>query len=90
VTDWKLEQLPKFVTMQRPSDQVAVEITGNTRLFHGAVATHASAWFRSTQTGCRWLRVGSRSPIPTMPLALRSPASHRRNHQPREPETPGV
>jgi hypothetical protein len=40
VTDWKLEQLPKFVTMQRPSDQVAVEITGNTRLFHGAVATH--------------------------------------------------
>ena len=40
MTDWKLEQLPKFVTMQRPSDQAAVEITGNTRLFHGAVSTH--------------------------------------------------
>jgi hypothetical protein len=29
VTDRKLEQLPKFVTKQRPSDQVPVEITGN-------------------------------------------------------------
>ena len=38
MTDWKLEQLPKFVTKPRLSDQVAVEITGNTRLFHDAVA----------------------------------------------------
>ncbi len=40
VTEWKLEQLPKFVNQLRPSDEVAVEMTGNTRLFHDAVAPH--------------------------------------------------
>src|SRR5499425_201900 len=40
VTEWKLEQLPKFVAKLRPSDEVAVEVTGNTRLFHDAVAPH--------------------------------------------------
>ena len=40
VTEWKLEQLPKFVAKLRPSDEVAVEVTGNTRLFHHAVAPH--------------------------------------------------
>jgi hypothetical protein len=38
VTEWKLEQLPKFVAKLRPSDEV--EVTGNTRLFHDAVAPH--------------------------------------------------
>jgi transposase len=38
VTEWKLEQLPKFVGKLRPSDEIAVEVTGNTRLFHDAVA----------------------------------------------------
>lgn len=40
VTEWKLEQLPKFVGKLRPSDEVAVEVTGNTRWFHDAVAPH--------------------------------------------------
>src|SRR6202007_340580 len=40
VTEWKLEQLPKFVAKLRPSDEVAVEVAGNTRLFHDAVAPH--------------------------------------------------
>jgi transposase len=38
VTELKLEQLPKFVAKLRPSDEVAVEVTGNPRLFHDAVA----------------------------------------------------
>ena len=40
LSEWKLEQLPKFVAKLRPSDEVAVEVTGNTRLFHDAVAPH--------------------------------------------------
>jgi transposase len=38
LTEWKLEQLARFVKKLRPTDEVAVEITGNTRLFHDAVA----------------------------------------------------
>jgi hypothetical protein len=38
VTEWALEDLRRFVKKLRPSDEVAVEITGNTRLFHDAVA----------------------------------------------------
>ena len=37
---WKLEDLAKFTGKLRPTDQVAVEVTGNTRLFHEAVAPH--------------------------------------------------
>src|SRR6266571_1016920 len=37
---WKLEDLAKFTFKLRPTDQVAVEVTGNTRLFHDAVAPH--------------------------------------------------
>jgi len=40
LTEWKLEELPRFVKKLRPSDQIAVEMTGNTRLFHEAVAPH--------------------------------------------------
>ena len=40
VTQWKLEQLPEFVARLRPTDEVAVEVTGNTRLFYDAVAPH--------------------------------------------------
>jgi hypothetical protein len=32
-TEWKLEDLPRFVKKLRPVDQIAVEVTGNTRLF---------------------------------------------------------
>jgi transposase len=37
LTEWALEDLGKFVKKLRLSDEVAVEITSNTRLFHDAV-----------------------------------------------------
>ena len=40
LTQWQLEDMAKFVAKLRPTDQVAVEVTGNTRLFHDAVAPH--------------------------------------------------
>src|SRR6202451_3752880 len=39
---WKLEELAKLTEKLRPTDQVAVEVTGNTRLFHDAVAPHVA------------------------------------------------
>src|SRR6185369_4283364 len=42
LTDWELEDLGKFVKKLRPADEVAVEITGNTRLFFDAVAAHVA------------------------------------------------
>ena len=42
VTEWELEDLGKFVKKLRPSDEIAVEITGNTRLFFDAVAPHVA------------------------------------------------
>jgi transposase len=38
--EWKLKDLAKFTAKLRPSDEVAVEVTGNTRLFHDAVAPY--------------------------------------------------
>jgi hypothetical protein len=43
LTEWKLEDLPRFVKKLRASDEIAVEVTGNTRLFRDAVAPHVSA-----------------------------------------------
>jgi hypothetical protein len=40
MTKWKLEQLTKFVAKLRPSDEVAVEVKGNTGRFDNAVAPH--------------------------------------------------
>jgi transposase len=37
---WKLEDMAKFTAKLRPTDRVAVEVTGNTRLFHDQVAPH--------------------------------------------------
>jgi transposase len=37
---WKLEDMPKFTARLRRTDEVAVEVTGNTRLFHNAVAPY--------------------------------------------------
>jgi transposase len=37
-SQWRLKDLPSFAKKLRPEDQVAVEITGNTRLFLDAVA----------------------------------------------------
>jgi hypothetical protein len=38
LSEWRLEQLPQFVKKLRGTDEVAVEITGNTRLLYDAVA----------------------------------------------------
>lgn len=40
LSTWKLERIPEFVGRLRPNDEVAVEVTGNTRLFFDAVAPH--------------------------------------------------
>jgi len=37
-----LEQLTQFVRKLRPTDELAVEVTGNTRLFYNAVASHVA------------------------------------------------
>ena len=42
VTEWELEDLGKFVKKLRPSDEIAVEITGNTRMFFDAVVSHVA------------------------------------------------
>jgi transposase len=42
VTEWALEDLSRFTKKLRPSDEIAVEITSNTRLFHEAVAPHVA------------------------------------------------
>jgi transposase len=42
LTEWKLEDLPRFVKKLRPDDEIAVEVTGNTRLFRDAVAPHVA------------------------------------------------
>ena len=42
LTSWRLEDLPRFVKKLRSGDEVAVEITGNTRLFYDAVAPHVA------------------------------------------------
>ena len=38
VTEWDMEKLAQFVKKLRSSDELAVEITSNTRLFYDAVA----------------------------------------------------
>jgi transposase len=40
--EWRLEQLPHFVKKLRATDEVAVEVTSNTRWFHDAVAPHVA------------------------------------------------
>ncbi len=42
LSEWRVEQLPQFVKKLRASDELAVEVTGNTRLFHNAVAAHVA------------------------------------------------
>jgi transposase len=40
--EWKLQALPQFVKKLRARDEVAVEATGNTRLFYNAVQPHVA------------------------------------------------
>src|SRR6516225_12243999 len=42
LSEWSLEQLPQFVSKLRRSDEIAVEVTGNTRWFYQAVAPHVA------------------------------------------------
>ena len=42
LSEWKVEDLPSFVKKLRRTDEVAVEVTGNTRLFYDAVAPHVA------------------------------------------------
>jgi transposase len=42
LTDWRVEDLPRFIKKLRPDDEIAVEVTGNTRLFRDAVAPHVA------------------------------------------------
>jgi len=41
-SEYRLTQLPLFVRKLRPTDEVAVEVTGNTRLFYDAVISYAA------------------------------------------------
>src|SRR5215471_19073876 len=42
LSEWKLEELLRFTKKLRGSDEIAVEMTGNTRFFHQAVAPHVA------------------------------------------------
>ena len=42
LSQWQLKDLPRFVRKLRPDDELALEITGNTRLFYDAVAPHVA------------------------------------------------
>ncbi|MGH9345555.1 MAG: IS110 family transposase [Terriglobia bacterium] len=42
LSEWNLEQLPRFVEKLRQMDEVAVGVTGNTRRFYEAVAPHVA------------------------------------------------
>lgn len=42
LSEWKLEDLERFTNKLRPADQLAVEVTGNTRLFYEGVKRHVS------------------------------------------------
>lgn len=64
LTTWRLEELPRFVKKLRATDQVAVEITGNTRLFYDAVAPHVA---RVVVVDSNQFRVISRSVKKTDP-----------------------
>jgi len=64
LSGWKLEALEKFVKKLRPADEVAVEITGNTRLFHDAVESHVA---RVVVVDSNQFRVISRSVKKTDP-----------------------
>lgn len=42
LSEWKMEDLPGFTKKLRAGDEIAVEMTGNTRYFHEAVASHVA------------------------------------------------
>ena len=42
MSEWKLEDLRRFIQKLRPSDEIAVAVMGNTRLFRDAVAPNVA------------------------------------------------
>jgi transposase len=42
LSEWSLQQLPQFVKKLRRTDEIAVEVTGNTRLFYEAVSPYVA------------------------------------------------
>jgi len=40
VTNYRMEEMPRFIGRLRPDDEIAVEVTGNTRLFYKKVRAH--------------------------------------------------
>ncbi len=42
LSEWKLEDLPRFTRKLGAGDEIAVEMTGNTRFCHAAVAPHVA------------------------------------------------
>lgn len=42
VSEYRLEEIDRFLCRVRPTDEVAVEVTGNTRLFYDLVAPHVA------------------------------------------------
>jgi transposase len=42
LSEWSLEQLPQFVRKLRSTDEIAVEVTGNTRWFYQAVVPYVA------------------------------------------------
>src|SRR6266436_3034450 len=67
VTEWELEDLARFVKKLRASDEVAVEITSNTRLFREAVAPQVK---RVVVVDTNQFRVISRSVKKTDPSSM--------------------
>jgi transposase len=67
--EWRLQQLGQFVKKLRATDEVAVEITGNTRLFYDAVAPHVA---RVVVVDANQFRVISQSVKKTDPNDARS------------------
>jgi hypothetical protein len=42
LSEWSLERLPQFIRKLRSTDEIAVEVTGSTRLFYEAVASYVA------------------------------------------------
>src|SRR4029077_1148939 len=67
VTEWALEDLTRFVKKLRASDEVAVEITSNTRLFYDAVKPHVARVVVVDTNQFRVISQSGKKPLPTTP-----------------------
>ena len=51
LSQWRLEDLPRFVKKLRASDELAMEITGNARLLYDAVARQVARVYEQQEEG---------------------------------------